>query len=109
MSRLSKEQETIEKMIGIYCQGKGHLGARPQASKKDKLCPECQLLADYASQRLKYCQFGEEKPVCGNCTVHCYKPDMRSKIKEVMRYAGPKMIYKHPAAAISHLIQKRKK
>ncbi|SMB81888.1 Nitrous oxide-stimulated promoter [Desulfonispora thiosulfatigenes DSM 11270] len=101
MSRLKNERDTIEKMIKIYCHDKHH--------PEDELCTDCQALLDYASMRLKYCKFGEEKPVCGSCTIHCYKEDMRAKVKEVMRYAGPKMIYKHPLAAISHLIEKHRR
>jgi hypothetical protein len=29
---------------------------------------------------------------------------MREKIKEVMRYAGPRLIYRHPILAIRHLL-----
>jgi hypothetical protein len=29
---------------------------------------------------------------------------MREKIREVMRYAGPRMIYRHPIMAVFHLI-----
>ncbi|MFS8651978.1 MAG: nitrous oxide-stimulated promoter family protein [Caldibacillus sp.] len=27
----------------------------------------------YAWVRLSVCRFGEEKPACSNCSVHCYK------------------------------------
>ena len=34
---------------------------------------------------------------------------MREKIRMVMRYSGPRMIYKHPIAAIWHMIDRRRK
>jgi hypothetical protein len=34
---------------------------------------------------------------------------MREKIRMVMRYSGPRMIYKHPIAAVWHLIDTRRK
>ncbi|MEG0375126.1 MAG: nitrous oxide-stimulated promoter family protein, partial [Raoultibacter sp.] len=37
---------------------------------------------------------------------HCYKPEEREKIRAVMRHAGPRMMTKHPIAAIRHLIGK---
>ena len=37
--------------------------------------------------------------------IHCYKPDMKEKMREVMRYAGPRMMWYHPIAAIKHLIR----
>jgi len=83
-------------MIKIYCCGKhkAHQG----------ICPECSDLLVYAKERLKKCNFQEGKTTCANCMVHCYKPSMREKIKEVMRYAGPRMIYCHPILALLHFI-----
>jgi hypothetical protein len=94
--RLAREQKTIEAMIGIYCQR--------QHGAKDGLCQECQELQDYATLRLHRCPFQEEKSTCANCTVHCYRPDMRERIREVMRYAGPHMAYRHPILTFVHLV-----
>lgn len=40
--------------------------------------------------------------------VHCYKPAMREKIREVMRFSGPRMMLYHPVLAVSHVIESRK-
>ncbi|MFW2365981.1 MAG: nitrous oxide-stimulated promoter family protein, partial [Desulforhopalus sp.] len=53
--------------------------------------------------------FQQDKPTCGNCTIHCYKQDMRDKVRKVMRYSGPKMIRFHPLLAFFHLLDSRKK
>ena len=45
---------------------------------------------------------------CSNCRVHCYNPQMREKIRMVMRFSGPKMIFYHPVAAVRHVIETRK-
>lgn len=100
--RINLEQLTIGKMIGIYCTGNHN-------TPKGILCNECKNLHEYAFQRLSFCPFQKEKPVCSECTVHCYKPDMRQKVKEVMRYSGPKMIFKHPYLAIMHLYYEKVK
>lgn len=94
--RLDREKTTVLLMIELYCKHHHHADT--------KLCSECQMLSEYAMARLDNCKFAENKPTCANCTVHCYKPQMREKIKEVMRYSGPRMIYRHPIAAIRHLI-----
>ena len=94
MTRLDRERETVEVMLSIYCRGTHH---------NDGLCSECEELRIYSGRRLEACRFGEEKPVCGQCPVHCYKPDMRVKIKRVMRYAGPRMFFHHPGLAIEHV------
>lgn len=67
------------------------------------LCPQCQALLDYALQRLERCRFGEDKPSCTRCPVHCYKPAMREQIRQVMRYSGPRMLLHNPIMAIRHL------
>ncbi len=93
-ARIRRERQTILAMIGIYC--RDHHGRRPS------LCAECQGLADYALGRLERCPFGDQKTVCVQCPVHCYKPAMRTTVKAVMRYAGPRMIFRHPLLAVRH-------
>ena len=100
MKRLEREIKTVGIMIDIYCR-KHHGG--------DRFCESCQELYYYARQRSLKCQYGEDKPVCGKCQVHCYKPKMKAKIREVMKFSGQKMIYSHPILAILHLMAKRKK
>lgn len=100
-SRLEREKNTVQTMLRIYCKDHHHT--------REGLCSECQGLADYALIRLTHCKFGESKPTCGKCTVHCYKPEMRKRIIEVMRYSGPKMLFIHPIAALYHLFDGIKK
>ena len=95
-SRMRRESKTIEAMIRLYCHD--HHGS------KDELCPECRELLDYVLVRLDRCPFRENKPTCAKCPVHCYQPDMREKVRAVMRYAGPRMLYRHPVLAVLHLI-----
>jgi hypothetical protein len=94
--RMARELRTIEAMIRIYCQ-RQHPGQR-------ELCSECQELLDYAYLRLEKCPFQEEKSTCANCAVHCYRLDMRERIRQVMRYSGPHMMYRHPYLAFMHLV-----
>ncbi|MEI7484651.1 MAG: nitrous oxide-stimulated promoter family protein [Ignavibacteriota bacterium] len=95
--RLERERITIGKMIDYYC-SKNH-STYP--------CADCTELKDYALKRLLLCPFDEDKPVCSNCTVHCYKTEMRQRVKDVMRYSGPRMLMKHPYLAVMHLIDER--
>ena len=87
-------------MIGIYC--------RKHHRSHGELCIECNELLDYARLRLSQCPFQEDKPTCANCPTHCYKPEMREKIRATMRYAGPRMLPRHPILAILHLLDGRK-
>ncbi len=94
-----KEQRVVHEMIRLYCR-KQHMGQQTQGG----LCPSCQSLSDYAQLRSEHCPFMEEKTFCANCKVHCYKPEMREKIRQVMRFSGPRMLLYHPGMAIWHLV-----
>ncbi len=98
---LKQEYKTIETMIRMYCKNIHNC--------EENLCQECSDLLKYAEERLNNCTFGENKPTCDTCTIHCYKPEMREKIREIMRYAGPRMIYTHPIMGFRHLFKKMKK
>lgn len=95
--RIDQEKKLIEAMMQCYCKDLH----QPDAV----LCSDCADLLLYAQTRLDKCAFGENKPNCADCKVHCYKKDMREKIKEVMRYTGPKMLVKHPLLALNHIFQ----
>jgi len=99
--RLARERKTVEAMIRIFCADRH--GTPPQ------LCPECSELMAYAGKRLDKCPYGKDKPMCANCSVHCYRPDMQQRIREVMRYSGPRMIWSHPFLAAFHLLDGRRK
>lgn len=88
-------------MVAIYCRAR-HGGT-------DEPCEECRDLIAYARKRLAACPFQQDKPTCGRCRIHCYKPEAKAKIREVMRYAGPRMLWHHPLLAIRHLCDGRRK
>ena len=94
--RITRERKTISIMIQMYC--------RAHHQPEGRLCADCAELEAYALERIDKCPFGWQKPTCANCPIHCYKPDMRERVRRVMRYAGPRMLLRHPALAILHLI-----
>jgi hypothetical protein len=95
-SRFDREKKTLKAMIVLYC----HDRHAPQ----EGLCAECIALQDYAMARLERCTFGEDKPKCAACPIHCYKPAMRAAIRDVMRHAGPRMLLHHPVLALGHTV-----
>lgn len=95
------EKKVVNKMIAIYCRAHH----RPAAG----LCDECKALGNYAVKRLENCPFGENKPTCESCSVHCYKSDMRERIRVVMRFAGPRMLFVHPTDAVRHFYREYKR
>jgi len=94
--KITKEQTVVEEMILLYCRKNHSVDCHP--------CSECRELILYAQDRSAHCPFMENKSFCSNCKVHCYKPEMRERIRTVMRFSGPRMIFYHPGMAMWHLI-----
>lgn len=99
--RLAREKRTVQAMVHIACRGRH--------ATQNGLCERCEELLSYALKRLDRCPFQADKPTCANCPVHCYRPSMREEIRAVMRYAGPRMLLRHPILAIRHLIDGQRK
>ena len=102
--RLQRELNTLAAMLRIYCRAH-HVDA---VRGEDRLCAPCGSLFDYARERLAGCPFGPEKPTCVNCQIHCYGPAQREATRAVMRYAGPRMLWRHPLLALAHLLDGRR-
>jgi hypothetical protein len=98
--RLARELATLAAMFAINCRDLHGTG--------DALCDECAALLAYATRRLDRCVFGDNKPTCANCTVHCYSADKREDVRAVMRYAGPRMMWHHPVLALRHVLDGRR-
>lgn len=99
-TRRKRELRTIQAMIRMYC--------RHHHSGDQRLCVDCAGLAAYAERRLESCVFGDAKPTCAKCTVHCYSASKREQVKMVMRWAGPRMLLRHPVLAMFHLVDGRR-
>ena len=95
--RIETEKATVKAMIEVYC--KANHGEK-------NVCKDCKNLIEYALLRTDKCKYKENKPACQKCKTHCYKPEYREKIKEVMRFSGPRMIYIHPVLSLKHMISK---
>ncbi len=89
--------KTTKSMVQMYCRHKhGH----------HIPCDDCLNFLQYANKRLLKCRYAKFKPVCQKCKTHCYSKKYKQMAKEIMSYAGPRMIYKHPLLAIYHLYEK---
>lgn len=97
MKKIEREKSIIGLMIRVYCQ-------RKHDSRKGDLCEDCGELLDYALERLSHCPHGNDKGSCRKCAIHCYSPRQRERIKEVMRFVGPKMLFISPMDAIRHVL-----
>lgn len=102
-----QEKAMVSEMIALYCRNKH--------GKRKMICPDCAALDSYARERSDRCPFMETKTFCSNCKVHCYKSanpeigvEMREKIREVMRFSGPRMMFHHPVMAVRHVLETKK-
>lgn len=99
-AKREREKPMVSEMIALWCRAK-------HGMRGGELCPECAELAAYARLRSESWPFMEEKTFCSNCRVRCYAPAMREKIRAVMRFAGPRMIFHHPVTALRHVYETR--
>ena len=135
MNRIDWEKRTVRHMIELWCRknhggktcremgsrGSGQVshGGSGEGSHGGKgshecqvghggpgLCGECRELLEYSLARLEHCKFGNAKTKCHKCPVHCYRPDMREKIRTVMRFSGPRMLLYHPLEALRYLFSR---
>lgn len=87
----------IGKFVEVYCAGK-HRGAErsPVALPADmgerNLCPECASFLHYAITKRLKCPLESEKPTCKHCRIHCYDRPRREKVREIMSYAGRRLM-----------------
>ena len=77
---IDQEKELISIMIKIYEDG----------NKVD-----LSDLKNYAFKRIEF---------CSSCPIHCYQKTYRQQIREVMKYSGKRIIFKHPVIAFKHVI-----
>ena len=94
-----QEMELSARMIGLYC--------ADRHGAKEGLCAQCAALLSYVGARLQCCPYGDEKPTCRRCPIHCYRSTEREQIKEVMRYAGPRLLLHGDFSALRHLLHDR--
>lgn len=97
--RLEREKKTLKAMFKMYCKAK---------HRTKELCSDCSSLLEFAFRKLDKCPFGNEKPTCLECSIHCFRKEQKEKIREIMRYSGPRMLTRHPYFAIMHLLDKKK-
>jgi hypothetical protein len=100
MEKREREKRMVSEMIALYCKKKHH--------PAQGLCFACKELETYARQRSDHCPFMETKTFCSNCKVHCYRPEMRNRIREIMRFSGPRMIFYHPVMVLRHVIESKR-
>lgn len=96
LTRIESEKRTVEFMVRLYCR-------RKEGNRE--LCHECSEILDYALHRLSVCPHGEAKDSCRKCRTHCYVPAKRERIRQIMRWAGPRMLIYAPLEWLRHCMK----
>ncbi|MDK2847339.1 MAG: hypothetical protein PWP34_692 [Desulfuromonadales bacterium] len=99
-NRIRREKQTLACMLRLYC--KAHHGG------KKSLCPACRKLLEHTWERLDFCPFENAKPVCVRCPHNCHASRDRAELRKVMRYAGPRLLWRHPLLALLHILDSKK-
>jgi hypothetical protein len=100
MGNIDSEKRIVALMIALYCRKKHN---------SKSLCDDCKALFEFTTERLDKCPFGEDKPACIDCKVHCYRTnlEMRAAVRSVMRFSGPRMLFYHPKDFFYHFVRKK--
>jgi len=77
---IEKQFKILKRFVDVYCR-------KHHDDYDNGPCSECCDLIEYSRQRLIHCPH-DPKPKCKDCPSHCYKPEYRQKIKDIMRYSG---------------------
>jgi hypothetical protein len=91
-----KDLMILAKFVEVYCKGKHMDKGKKRWKDKEariqiELCNECMSIMDYSADRLRLCP-QNPKPTCKKCEIHCYAPDQRQQIREIMRYSGMELM-----------------
>lgn len=103
--KIDYEKSMLLYMIKLYCKynhKEYHKNYNKTFGSKN-ICKECEEVYNYACERTSKCRFISTKTFCSACSSHCYKKDMREKIKKIMIFSGQRMIIFSPIVTLKHV------
>ena len=92
-------------MIEMYCRDH-HDGA---SRDEDGLCGDCAELLAYARVAAGQVPVRDGQADLRGLPDALLRPVMRERVRDVMRYSGPRMLKRHPVLAVAHLVDGRRK
>lgn len=111
---LQRDLKTLALFIRLYCENRHPDAPKATASIKTHdvkaivgkdidLCRDCEKLLAHAFYKRSHCPMNP-KPACKHCPSHCYHPDYRARIQEVMRFSGRHMVMHGRLDYLYHLL-----
>lgn len=94
-----KDLQVLALFTAVYCRAHQHeamaelknLPSQLQRLQRYRYCRECLDFLHYAIERRLHCPL-DDKPSCKHCSIHCYRPGHREKVREIMRFSGQRLI-----------------
>jgi hypothetical protein len=110
-----RDLRTLTRFIEVTCEdrcgdvARAAVAIRPidipaLVGREVRLCASCTRLLTHAVVKRTHCPM-DPKPACKHCPDHCYHPKYRQQIREVMRYAGRKLVTRGRASDILSLLR----
>ncbi|ACD97152.1 nitrous oxide-stimulated promoter family protein [Trichlorobacter lovleyi] len=92
----TRDIKVIAGFTEVWCAGQQHTSRQQhtllQGMPPLLLCPDCAAFLDYAAKKRMNCPLDAEKPTCRRCRIHCYAPQQRALVKQIMAWSGKRMI-----------------
>jgi len=101
---IQKDADKLVRFLSMYCDAHhdhrlrepfvfSHLKMPAKVMEGPQMCDECSRLLRHAVVMRALCPL-DPKPKCRNCPRHCYRPIYREQMERVMKYSGPRSIFK---------------
>jgi hypothetical protein len=111
---IAKDLGVLGKFVAVYCRHHHRDAERKSFAMKGmdlsktslgkrKVCADCARLLSHAVTKRAICHL-EPKPACRLCTEHCYAPDYRQRIREVMKFSGRHLILRGRLDLLFHFL-----
>ena len=104
MQSEQKDRAILEAIGTIYCRAHHAECAQDAAG----LCPECREVVETTLAKAQTCPYGHSGN-CQDCDTQCQRGTSKQRVKAMMRYAAPRMVYRHPLMTLSYVSKKFKK
>lgn len=112
-AKVRRDLRTLATFITFYCRRRHPNDERAPVSLRTidvtsvcgravPLCAPCAKLLAHAFMKRILCPL-DSKPTCKRCPQHCYAPAYRIAIREVMRFAGPRLVLRGRLDYLVHL------
>ncbi|MAE67259.1 MAG: hypothetical protein CMJ18_23605 [Phycisphaeraceae bacterium] len=105
---------TLIRFIEIYCRDHHENASRSPVAARGhdiermhggpvEVCADCRKLMLHAMVKRTACPMNP-KPTCKHCPDHCYHPTYRSRIRQVMKHSGRKLVLHGRIDLLWHLL-----